>query len=132
LGYNIHNSHTNDKIKNIISESINNREAAEFPIFNCGNIKDKEARPGNDYAKTIELLQPAINKIAKLFEEIAESGCTILSAHAPAFITANIKPIVYNVLPFSTMGWYGGAAVKNGALVKPGSDDIVSVCGYIG
>ena len=122
----------NVKIKNIISESVNNRETAEFPIFNCKGIRDKEPRPDNDYAKTMELLQPAINKMGEMFGEIADESCKIMSSHAPKFMAENIKPIVYNVLPFSIMGWYGAAAVNSGALEKPGSDDIVSVCGYIG
>jgi len=70
LGYSDPDSDIDDKIKKIMSDSINNREAAKFPIFNCVSIKDKEARSGNDYAETIVLLQPAINKMAALFEEI--------------------------------------------------------------
>ena len=34
------------EIKNIITESVNNREAAKFPIFNCKGINDiNEANP---------------------------------------------------------------------------------------
>ena len=119
-------------IKNILSESINNREAAKFPVFNSTGIRDTEPRQDNDYAQAIALLKPAINKMAVIFEEIAEASVKIMSAHAPKFIAENIKPIVYNVLPFSIMGWYGAAAINSGALEKTGSDEIVSVCGYIG
>jgi hypothetical protein len=70
--------------------------------------------------------------MAEIFKEIADASCKIMTAHAPKFIAGNIQPIVYNVLPFNVMGWYGAAAVNSGALAKPGDDDIVAVCGYIG
>jgi hypothetical protein len=130
LDYNVNNN--NDEIKNIISESVNNRETAKFPIFNCGGINDKDSRPDNDYAKTIDLLKQAIDKMAEVFEEIADASCKIMSGHAPKFLAENLKSIIYNTLPFNIMGWYGAAAINSGALEKPGSDDIVSVCGYIG
>ena len=133
LGYDNSNfGKNNDEIKNIILESVNNREAAKFPIFNCGGINDKESRPDNDFAKTIDLLKPAIDKMAEVFEEIADASCKIMSGHAPKFLAENLKSIIYNTLPFNIMGWYGAAAINSGALEKPGSDDIVSVCGYIG
>ena len=67
-----------------------------------------------------------------VFEEIAAASCEIIRGHAPKFIEENIKHIVYNVLPFVIMGWYGAAAINSGVLEKPGNDEIVSVCGYIG
>jgi hypothetical protein len=70
--------------------------------------------------------------MAEIFEEIADASCKIMGNHAPKFLINNIKPIVYNVMPFSTMGWYGAAALNSGALEKPGSEDIVSICGYTG
>ena len=133
LGYDNGNfGKNNAEIKNIMSESVNDRAAAKFPIFNSTGIGDKDSRPDNDYEKTIVLLNSAINKMAELFEEIADASCKIMSGHAPKFLAENIKQIVYNILPFCIMGWYGAAAVSSGALAKPGSDDIVSVCGYIG
>ncbi|MCL2774894.1 MAG: RNA polymerase sigma factor [Oscillospiraceae bacterium] len=120
------------EIKNIMLESVNNRDAAKFPVFNGKDVLDTDSRPDNDYAKTIELLQPAINKMGDIFKEIADATCKIMSGHAPKFLAENIKPIVYNVLPFSMIGWYGAAAVNSGALKKPESNDIVSICGYIG
>ena len=121
-----------DELKDILLESVNNREAAKFPIFNSKGILDTDSRPDNEYAKTIDLRQNAINKIGEVFYEIADASCKIMSGHAPKFLAENIKPIVYNTMPFSIIGWYGAAALNSGALTKPGKDDIVSICGYIG
>jgi len=130
LSYNIHKNF--DEIKDILLDSINNRNAVKFPIFNSKNVLDIKSPPDNNYGEVIELLNPAINKIGDIFGEIADATCKIMSVHAPKFLIDNIKPIVYNVVPFSTIGWYGAAAINSGALQKPDSDDIVSVCGHIG
>jgi len=70
--------------------------------------------------------------MGEIFIAIAEASCKIMNNHAPKFLTENLKSIVYNTLPFTLMGWYGAAALNSGALEKPGGDDIVSICGYIG
>ena len=100
LGYTLYKN--SDEIRNIIADSINNREAARFPIFNNNSIVDVS----NEFAEVIELLQSAINKMGEVFAEIAGATCKIMSDHAPKFLAENIKSIVYNVLPFCIMGWY--------------------------
>jgi len=131
LSYDISKNH--DEITNIISESKTKREAARFPVFESSAFRsDITSPPDDEYGKTLNLLKPAINKMAELFDETSEDSIKIMKSHAPKFVTENIESVIANTSLFEIMGWFGGAALNSGALQKPGSEDIVSICGYIG
>jgi RNA polymerase sigma factor, sigma-70 family len=115
-----------------IDDIKNDLTGAKFPVFKHDwNKRDLNALPDDDYGKTITLLMPAIDKLIELFEEICENGVEIFKSHVPKSIANDAEAILHNVLFFKVIGWLGAAAINSGALEKPNSDDIVSVCAYI-
>ena len=112
-------------INDIIKKSKTDREAAIFPVY-------EEKGENNELNQVVDILNPAIEKMGEIFKEAEKESVKIMNAHAPKSAMDNVKPAIYNTLLFKLLGWFGGAAVNTGALKKPGEDDIVQVCGYIG
>lgn len=81
-------------------------------------------------SKTEALLEPQIQAMADLYEQMVSLGQTLLQNHAPQSVAGLIPDVVGKLLFFDTVGLLGKCALDSGALRLPDTDEPLAVFMY--